>query len=55
MDGGREVDSAAHIKFLLSEGKLQLRKLNDMLGLASPAEGLHSAGAGDSRGGCSKH
>ena len=36
MEGGRGATTSEEVKFLLSEGKLQLKKLNDMLGLALP-------------------
>jgi len=53
-DGARKADTTAQVKFLLAEGKLQLRKLNEMLGLLSSSEAEQPPGD-EAIGGCSKH
>ena len=56
-NGARKADTTAQVKFLLAEGKLQLRKLNEMLGLlSSEAEQPPGEPPGDpASGGCGKH
>jgi hypothetical protein len=55
MEGGRGATTSEEVKFLLSEGKLQLKKLNDMLGLALLASAEDATSAGPVGGGGCGH
>ena len=55
MESGREAQGKEQIKFYLSEGKLRLKELSEMLGLAvvpPPAPPGAAAGAAAARAAC---